>query len=271
MAEEKQLSMAEVRKTIAASLGAAFGFIIALMWNNVVLGGLAAANIKLGATSTVGDWGGWAQGVVISGPIVPGKYLRSLPISEKEIVHHATAFEGPRVFGGPLARFRYYDETLVEPFDWIALRDLDAAVYDHLTAGAWTHRDKTMEEWDRWALLGGDVVRAHPDFPDPLTVELDTSKGCVRYVNKGCSFCIEPMYGKPKFRDLSGVLAEVRRLAELGAVNFRLGGQADFFSYQAIGLGSSPTPRINGPAIRSLLEGIRAAAPNLKVLHTDNG
>src|SRR5205823_9983874 len=64
MAEEKQLSMAEVRKTIAASLGAAFGFIIALMWNNVVLGGLAAANIKLGATSTAGDWGGWAQGVV---------------------------------------------------------------------------------------------------------------------------------------------------------------------------------------------------------------
>src|SRR5436853_282145 len=120
-------------------------------------------------------------------------------------------------------------------------------------------------------LRGADVVRAQPDFPDPLTVELDTSKGCVRYVNKGCSFCIEPMYGKPKFRDLSGVLAEVRRLAELGAVNFRLGGQADFFSYQAIGLGSSPTPRINGPAIRSLLEGIRAAAPNLKVLHTDNG
>jgi radical SAM superfamily enzyme with C-terminal helix-hairpin-helix motif len=128
-----------------------------------------------------------------------------------------------------------------------------------------------MEEWDRWALLGADVVRDHPDFPDPLTVELDTSKGCVRYINKGCSFCIEPMYGKPKFRDVAGVLAEVRRLAELGAVNFRLGGQADFFSYQAIGLGSSPTPRINAPVIRELLEGIRAAAPSLRVLHTDNG
>ena len=209
--------------------------------------------------------------VLISGPIVPGKYLRSLPISEREIVHHASAFEGPRVFGGPLARFRYYDESLVEPFDWVALRDLDASVYDHLTTGEWTHRDKSMEEWDRWALLGADVVREHPDFPDPLTVELDTSKGCVRYVNKGCSFCIEPMYGKPKFREVSGILAEVRRLAELGAVNFRLGGQADFFSYQAIGLGSSATPRINGPAIRALLEGIRAAAPDLKILHTDNG
>jgi len=209
--------------------------------------------------------------VLISGPIVPGKYLRSLPISEREIVHHANAFQGPRVFGGPLARFRYYDESLIKPFDWVALRDLDAAVYDHLTTSEWTHRDKTMDEWDRWALLGADVVRDHPDFPEPLTVELDTSKGCVRYVNKGCSFCIEPMYGKPKFREVAGVLAEVRRLAELGAVNFRLGGQADFFSYQAIGLGTSPTPRINVPVIRALLEGIRAAAPDLKVLHTDNG
>ena len=209
--------------------------------------------------------------VLISGPIVPGKYLRSLPISEKEIVHHANAFAGPKVFGGPLARFRYYDEPLIEPFDWVALRDLDATVYDRLTTGEWTHRDKTMEEWDRWALLGADVISAHPDFPEPLTVELDTSKGCVRYINKGCSFCIEPMYGKPKFRDVEGILSEVQRLASLGAVNFRLGGQADFFSYQAVGLGSSPTPSINVLAIRELLEGIRDAAPNLRVLHTDNG
>ena len=209
--------------------------------------------------------------VLLSGPIVPGKYLRSLPISEKEIIHHASGFEGPRVFGGPLARFRYYDESLVEPFEWVALRDIDTAVHDHLTAGDWTNRDRTIEEWDRWAVLGADVIRAHPDFPEPLTVELDTSKGCVRYINKGCSFCIEPMYGKPRFREVAGVLEEVRRLAALGAVNFRLGGQADFFSYQAIGLGSSPTPDINLRAIRELLSGIRAAAPNLKVLHTDNG
>ncbi len=209
--------------------------------------------------------------VLLSGPIVPGKYLRSLPISEKEIVYHASGFEGPRMFGGPLARFRYYDESLVEPFDWVAFRDIDTAVYDHLTTGDWTNRDRTMGEWDRWAHLGADVIRAHPDFPEPLTVELDTSKGCVRYVNKGCSFCIEPMYGKPRFRKVAGILEEVRRLAAVGAVNFRLGGQADFFSYQAIGLGFSATPQINVPAIRALLEGIRAAAPNLKVLHTDNG
>ncbi|HLE54040.1 MAG TPA: radical SAM protein [Thermoplasmata archaeon] len=208
---------------------------------------------------------------VISGPIVPGKYLRGLPVSEREIIHHASAFGGPRVFGGPLARFRYFDETLTEPFDHVAVRDLDACVYDHLTAGDWADRDRTMAEWDRWGLLGADVVRRHPDYPEPLIVELDTSKGCVRYVNGGCSFCVEPQYGITKFRPVAGILAEVRRLAELGAVNFRLGGQADFFSYQALGLGASPTPRINVPALRLLLEGIHAAAPSLKILHTDNG
>ncbi len=208
---------------------------------------------------------------IISGPIVPGKYLRSLPISEKEILRHATAFKGPSVFGGPLARFRFFDDALVEPFDHVAVRDLDVCVYDHLTKGEWEDRDRTMAEWDRWALLGADVIARHPDFPEPLIVEIDTTKGCVRYVNGGCSFCVEPQYGITKFRPLDGILAEVRKLASLGAVNFRLGGQADFFSYQAIGLGGSPTPQVNVPALEALLRGIHEAAPRLRILHTDNG
>ncbi|MBI4416399.1 MAG: radical SAM protein [Euryarchaeota archaeon] len=207
---------------------------------------------------------------IISGPIVPGKYLRGMPISEKELLFRAGNWEGVSVLGGPLARFRYYDDNLVEAFDFIAIRDFDAAVYDYLTRGEFTNRDRTMEEWDRWALLGADVIRSHPDYPDPLILELDTSKGCVRYLNGGCSFCIEPMYGRPKFRPVEHVLAEVRRLAELGAVNFRLGGQADFFSYLADGVGQTLTPRPNVAALHRLLAGIHAAAPNLKVLHTDN-
>jgi len=207
---------------------------------------------------------------VISGPIVPGKYLRGMPISEKELLHHAAEWKGTAVLGGPLARFRFYDENLVEAFDFIGIRDLDAAVFDYLTTGGLTNRDRTMEEWDRWALLGADVIRDHPDYPDPLILELDTSKGCVRYLNGGCSFCIEPMYGAPKFRPVEDVVAEVRQLAENGAVNFRLGGQADFFSYQAKGVGESLTPKPDLAALRRLLAGIREAAPNLKVLHTDN-
>jgi uncharacterized protein YqhQ len=47
MADEKKLSAAEFRKTIATSLGAAFGFVIALVWSNLVLGGLDLAGASL--------------------------------------------------------------------------------------------------------------------------------------------------------------------------------------------------------------------------------
>jgi hypothetical protein len=45
LADEKKLSVAEVRKTISVSLAAAFGFVIALLWNQVVTGGLKVAGI----------------------------------------------------------------------------------------------------------------------------------------------------------------------------------------------------------------------------------
>lgn len=62
MVEEKKLSRAEVRKTIAASLAAAFGFVIALLWNSVVMGGLKVAGID--TTFDTIDLGGWLGYVV---------------------------------------------------------------------------------------------------------------------------------------------------------------------------------------------------------------
>ena len=57
MADEKKLSLSEVKKTIAASLAAAFGFVIALLWNNVVTGGLKVAGIDPALdTFVLGDW-----------------------------------------------------------------------------------------------------------------------------------------------------------------------------------------------------------------------
>ena len=64
MAENLKLSMAEVRKTVVTSLTAAFGFVIALMWNTVVQSGFATAGIPLGTTAKVGEWAGWAYFVV---------------------------------------------------------------------------------------------------------------------------------------------------------------------------------------------------------------
>ncbi len=57
MADEKKLSAGEVRKTIAVSLAAAFGFVIALLWNQVVTGGLKVAGIDVALdTFDLGAW-----------------------------------------------------------------------------------------------------------------------------------------------------------------------------------------------------------------------
>ncbi len=47
MADERKISAGEIRRTIATSLGAAFGFVIALVWSNVVLGGLELAKAPM--------------------------------------------------------------------------------------------------------------------------------------------------------------------------------------------------------------------------------
>jgi Family of unknown function (DUF5654) len=60
MAEEQRISMTEVRKTISTSLAAAFGFVIALLWNNVVTGGLKVAGVDTTfATITPIGWIGY--------------------------------------------------------------------------------------------------------------------------------------------------------------------------------------------------------------------
>jgi len=62
MADEKKLSVSEVRKTIAVSLAAAFGFVIALLWNEVVKAGIMLAGIELVAGEI--DLVGWLVYVV---------------------------------------------------------------------------------------------------------------------------------------------------------------------------------------------------------------
>jgi radical SAM superfamily enzyme with C-terminal helix-hairpin-helix motif len=53
-------------------------------------------------------------------------------------------------------------------------------------------------------------------------------------------------------------------------VHFRLGRQADFYTYMAHDVGRDDFPRPNPAAIEKLLVGIRNAAPGLKTLHIDN-
>ncbi|MEM2891371.1 MAG: DUF5654 family protein [Thermoplasmata archaeon] len=65
MADEKKLSVSEVKKTIATSLAAAFGFVIALMWNQVVQGGLAVAGVNTQAPDDPIHWLGFVVTAVV--------------------------------------------------------------------------------------------------------------------------------------------------------------------------------------------------------------
>ena len=64
MAEEKSLSKREVKIAISTALAAAFGFVIALLWKDVVTGGLKVAGID--TTFVDIDLVGWLVYMVIA-------------------------------------------------------------------------------------------------------------------------------------------------------------------------------------------------------------
>jgi radical SAM superfamily enzyme with C-terminal helix-hairpin-helix motif len=122
-------------------------------------------------------------------------------------------------------------------------------------------RMRDNEEVSRWAREGAFVVEQHPNHPEYLICELETSRGCPYR----CSFCTEPLYGAdPTFRSPDSVVDEVAALADHGASHFRLGRQADILAYG--GDGEAPNP----DALRALYGGIRETVPDLGTLHLDN-
>ena len=119
---------------------------------------------------------------------------------------------------------------------------------------------------DPWSIAGAGIVSQHPDYPWVMC-ELETARGCSHGATGGCSFCTEPFYGMPKYRNIAGIAAEVAALHAGGARHFRVGRQPDILAYGA-GPGEYPAPE---PAkIEALFSAIRVAAPELKTLHIDN-
>ncbi len=212
--------------------------------------------------------------IIIGGAIVPGKYLRGTPASINEIKKIAENFKGKKILGGPVTRYGFSgdrkSENLRGLFDFMPRKDPDAFVNDLLKENSPMDRQRNQKEWRRWAIKGSGVITQHPDFPMPLIVELESYRGCVRYFSGGCSFCIEPLFGKPKFRPSKDIIEEVKALGDTGAVNFRLGAQSCIFSYGTEDIGKSETPKPKPEKIEKLLKGIRNSAPKLEVLHTDN-
>ena len=199
--------------------------------------------------------------VVMSGNTVPGKYLRSMPMSVRELEALFPRLSGWRLIGGSAA-----DTEVAERFDFVIRKDLAASLYDGMSGKEVGERYRTLDEWNRWMMLGADIVEQHQDFPEPLIAEVESYRGCHRWSTGGCSYCIEPLKGRPLMRSPSDIIAEAQRLRDLGIRNLRVGGQTCIVSYGSED--DSPVPRPNPEAVAELFEGLKAL--EFDVLHVDN-
>lgn len=207
--------------------------------------------------------------VIVAGMTVPGKYLRAAPITRQEI-SELSHLDGTRILGGPI-RLGFGEEggssakALAVPGITLAKKDVEAFIYDLMgdikEPDSVEHRMRTISEIGRWGEKGAFIMRQHPDYPYVMC-ELETYRGCPRHSH--CSFCTEPLYGKPDYREIKDVIKEAAALYAYGARYFRIGRQPDLFMYQA--KNGIPNPN----ALEELYSGIRNAAPELRVLHMDN-
>lgn len=199
--------------------------------------------------------------VVLSGNTVPGKYLRSMPMSVRELSELLPRLGGWRLVGGSAA-----STDTAEGFDFAIKRDMAASLYDGMIGKEVGERLRTLDEWNRWMLLGADIVTSHQDFPEPLVAEIESYRGCHRFASGGCSYCIEPTKGRPLMRSPGDIIAEASRLRELGVRNLRVGGQTCIVSY-----GSEPDSPVPTPVpekVDELFEGLQSLG--FDVLHVDN-
>jgi radical SAM superfamily enzyme with C-terminal helix-hairpin-helix motif len=215
----------------------------------------------------------WRQGrrpsgdiiFIISGALVPGKYLRTMPMSGKEMVA-ILEYSGAETHV-------WYSSAPSGPTPGNTAHvwgcDPDAYVHGLMESGSGEKRRRTPGEWASWPVLGAAVVRQHVDFPQPLIAEMDMSYGCPHYITGGCSFCAEPWFGQPVYREEKDIIAEFKALLKAGCTNFRLGGQSCIFSYKAEGVGETDRPRPNPAALGALFRGISGLG-GIRVLHTDN-
>ncbi|KXB06838.1 hypothetical protein AKJ52_01465 [candidate division MSBL1 archaeon SCGC-AAA382C18] len=205
-----------------------------------------------------------AEKILVHGGVtVPGTYLSAEPMDKEEAEKIARA-PGETFLGGPLARY-----SKVDGYNHYSKKDLAAYFNDFIQEES-RDRWSTPREREEWLKKGAKVVQKHPMFPDPLIAETGMYRGCPRYFTGGCSFCSEPDYGKPVFREQEDIIGEIELLYDSGLRNFRLGGQSCTISYKGERIGKKEVPIPRPDEIEKLFSGIWDSCPDHKVLHLDN-
>ena len=227
--------------------------------------------------------------LLVAGATVPGKYLGGKIGSVSEILEFlefrqkyqpgtVTLIGGPIRYCEPEIRHKIDElggilirgdlEVYAERFAAFPGGPAKAAAHMREKEKLVTGARRTYEQVDRWATRGAFLTEIHPNYPY-LILELETYRGCTREIF--CSFCTEAFYGKPVFRQTPGILDEVEELYRLGNKYFRLGRQADLMTYLPdMNDFQNSFPRPVPASLETLYSGIRARAPDLKLLHLDN-
>ena len=220
--------------------------------------------------------------VYIGGLHTPGKYLSAVPSQIEEVATFLKRFKGTKILGGPAfmgsahmggSKITSRELQMAHSiFDHVVYGDLEAFLFDYLTRPeeADPLRFRDYGELRDYAILGSEIVKQFPGYPDKLIVEIETQRGCPKAMGiGGCSFCTKPVrYRAVEDRPVEDVVVEVRALYNLGVRHFRVGRQSCIFSYRAKPDGRVPIP--NPEAIEKLFAGIRSVAPEVKTLHVDN-
>ena len=227
--------------------------------------------------------------VLIAGMIVPGKYVGGTPISvreAKELFSVAEIEDIPKILVGPWARFgcgleggklALSSEILKPPFDYIVTGDPElviAEVLESTESFDSVNLNLTREKADEiegFVKRGVSIVQQHPGFSNGhIICEIETYRGCPRFLTGGCTFCVEPSYGPPQQRSPTAISGEIQALYQQGLRAFRIGHQADLFTYGSNEMSEVEFPTPNPEAIKNLFAKIRIGAPDLDVLHIDN-
>jgi radical SAM superfamily enzyme with C-terminal helix-hairpin-helix motif len=212
--------------------------------------------------------------LVIMGLTVPGRYRGGSPLLLRELEMIAgTNRRGKLILGGPIrsgyairggSRAR---KIAPDGVDHIALGDPEASLDLFCRSGEWDAQAvRSPLLLEEIAPLGAPIVTKHPSFPN-IIAEVELSRGCDR-VDGRCSFCTEGAGGVYEERGVQGVTGEVAALDAAGVRAFRLGRCSNVLSWGGDRLPGGIRP--NAARMSELYSSIRAAAPNLSVLHTDN-
>jgi len=181
--------------------------------------------------------------VFIAGVVVPGKYIGGRPAEAPELARWASAIEGPlKVLVGPAARWGMgplggtsgFPPSFFKGrgFDVLVTGDPEEYVYELVLEGEERADPRRVREdytkVDRFAVLGARIVRYHPNYGKNLIAEIETYRGCARWITGGCSFCVEPLRGRPIQRDPASIAREVEALFNNGSGTSGLEGRLTY-------------------------------------------